>query len=151
MSHLIDESTSIVDHQKQLIEEFLLFENWAERYQYLIDLGDALAPLPVSMRTDANRITGCHSETFLIGVRTNGQLRFHGASDMPTLAGLLAIIIRVYSNKAPADILRHPPDLLDSIGLTKILSPHRRVALLRIHERLITLASDMPEVSKRAS
>ncbi|MGA1834172.1 SufE family protein [Rhizobium wenxiniae] len=151
MKRLSGPATSIIDRQRDLIDEFMLFDDWAERYQYLIDLGETLPPLPSSMRTDANRIAGCYSETYLAAEWMNGRLQLQGASEMPALAGLLAIAIRVYSGEVAGDILRHPPKLFDQIGLTRRLSPHRRVALLQIHERLIALASGFPEASKLAS
>ena len=144
-------NTSILERQARLIDEFLLFEDWAERYQYLIDLGRGLSPLPPSARVERGRIAGCHGETFLSATRQDGRLFFYGASDMPVPAGILAILVHIYSGETPSDILRHPPVLLDRIGLTRRLSPHRRLALVRIHERLLALASDLDTSGKLAS
>lgn len=143
--------TSILDRQERLIDEFLLFDDWAERYQYLIDLGRGLPLLPPSLRAERDRVTGCHGETFLSAARQNGRLFLYGASDMPVLAGILAIIVHIYSGETPSDILRHPPVLLDRIGLTRRLSPHRRLALVRLHERLLALASDLDASGRLAS
>ncbi|MDQ1199381.1 SufE family protein [Agrobacterium sp. SORGH_AS 787] len=144
-------NTSILERQERLIDEFELFDDWAERYQYLIDLGRNLPPLSPSLRTARNRIAGCQGETFLSAARQNGRLFLYGASDMPVLAGILAILVRIYADETPSDILRHPPVFLDRIGLTRRLSPHRRLALVRIHERLLALASDLEARGKLAS
>jgi sulfur transfer protein SufE len=77
------------------------------------------------------------------GERRDGLLFLHACSDRPVVAGILALIVGLYSGLAPAEIVRHPPVLLDRVGLTHRLSPHRRVALLRIHERLAALAADI--------
>lgn len=145
------EHASFQERQERLIDEFLLFDDWAERYQYLIDLGRSLPPFPLSLRVERNRIAGCDGETFLSAIRHGGRISLYGASDMPVLAGILAILIRIYSGETPTDILRHPPVLLDRIGLTRKLSPHRRLVLVRIHERLLALASDLDTSGKLAS
>lgn len=151
MSGLSSATTSILDRQQQLIDEFMLFDDWAERYQYLIDLGRSLPSIPAALRTEKNRLSVCQSEAFLAAERQYGRLRLYGESDMPTVAGVLAIAVRVYSGATPADIIRTPPVLLDHIGLTQRLSPHRRIALVQVHERLLTLASDIPVSGKLAS
>lgn len=145
------EDASIQERQERLVEEFLLFDDWAERYQYLVDLGRGLPPFPPSLRSKRHRIAGCDGQTFLSATRRDGRLFLYGASDMPVLAGILAILIRVYSGETPTDVLRHPPLLLDRIGLTRRLSPHRRLALLRIHERLLALAGDLDASGRLAS
>jgi cysteine desulfuration protein SufE len=142
---------SILERQEHLIEEFLLFDDWADRYQYLIDLGRSLPPFPPSLQSERHRIAGCDGQTFLSATRQDGRLFLYGASDMPVPAGILAILSRIYSGETPADILRHPPVLLDRIGLTRRLSPHRRLVLARIHERLLALASDLDASGKLAS
>lgn len=142
---------SIPERQQRLVDEFLLFDSWDERYRYLIELGELLPPLPRPMRADRYRVPACGSATFLAGERQNGRLFLHAASDMPMPARLLAILLRIYSDAPPADILRHPPVLLDRIGLTHRLSPHRRIVLLHIHERLLTLASDHETSGKLVS
>lgn len=141
----------VPERQQRLIDEFLLFDSWAERYQHLIELGGFLPPLPRALRIDRNRVPACGGGTFLAGERQEGHLFLHATSDMPVPSGLLAIMLRIYSGARPADILRHPPVLLDRIGLTHRLSPHRRIVLLHIHERLLTLASDHETSGKLVS
>ncbi|WP_265975573.1 SufE family protein [Brucella intermedia] len=142
---------AIPERQQRLIDEFLLFDDWAERYQYLIDLGDGLPPMSSAFRVDRYRVPGCAGEAFLAAESLDGQLFLHAASDMPVVAGLLAVMLRLYSGARPADILRHPPWLFDRLGLTHRLSPHRRIALLAVHERLVALASDLGTMARLAS
>lgn len=147
-----DRNTQSLDNrQQQLIEEFLQLSEWAERYQYLIELGGSLPPMPTSWRTDHNRVPECRGDTFLARERRDGLLFLHAASDTPILAGVLALIVEVYSGMPPSEILRYPPVLLDQIGLTQNLSPHRRGALLRIHERLVVLATNIEMPRRLAS
>ncbi len=142
---------SIPERQKRLVEEFLLIDDWNDRYHHLIDLGQDLPPFDPSYCSERNRVSACDGDTFLAGEHINRRLLLYGASDTPVLAGILALLIEVYSGSPTVDILRHPPVFLDRIGLTRRLSPHRRVALLRIHERLTALAMDSEVPQKLAS
>lgn len=142
---------SVPERQRHLIDEFLLLDEWAERYQHLIDLGKRLAPIPAPLRIDRNRVPACRGQTFLAGQRQNNLIVLHASSDTPILAGILALILDVYSGRPPAEILRHPPVLFDRIGLTQNLSPHRRAALLGIHERLIAVVADVEAPRRLAS
>lgn len=137
--------------QQRLLEEFLFIDDWNGRYQHLIDLGLRLPSMPPGMRTEHNRLQKCDGETFLAGERRNEFLLLHASSDRPIVAGILALTFELYSGLEPAEILRHPPSFLDRIGLTRRLSPHRRIALLAVHERLIALASDGQILRKLAS
>ncbi|MCS0504759.1 SufE family protein [Ancylobacter mangrovi] len=142
---------TIAERQQRLIDEFLLIDEWADRYLHLSEVARSLPPLPATFRADYYRVPECPSNTFLAGERKNGVLFLHAASDTPILAGILALVVELYCGEPPAEILRHPPVILDRIGLTKNLSPHRRVALLRIHERLVALASDVDGTRRLAS
>lgn len=142
---------SIEARQQRMIEEFLQLGEWAERYQYLIELGGKLPAMRTSWRTDRSRVPECRGDTFLAGESRDGRLFLHAASDIPILAGVLALIVEVYSGMPASEVLRHPPMLLDRIGLTHNLSRHRRAALLHIHERLISLATNVEMLRRLAS
>ena len=144
-------AASVAERQSRLADEFLFIDEWGDRYQYLIELGKRLPPMPAGLRTECNRLPECAGETFFAGERSDGRLFLHAASDMPVLAGILALIVEIYSGGELAAILRHPPAIFDRTGLTTMLSPHRRVALLRIHERLVRLASDRAAPRRLAS
>jgi cysteine desulfuration protein SufE len=132
--HDIDEA------QRRLIEEFEIFDSWGERYQYLIELGRRLAPIPELMKTDRNRIRNCLGEAWFAGTRRNGLLYLSAASQTDVLAGLLAIVVEVYSGQSPDQILSHPLIVLETTGLRQRLSPHRLAAYAEITTRLRALA-----------
>jgi cysteine desulfuration protein SufE len=133
-------SRDIVETQRPLIEEFKLFESWSERYEALIEFGRRLAPMPTSLRVDRNRIRNCHGDAWLAGMRRNRVLYLSAASEADVIAGLLAIVVEVYSGSAPDDILSHPLTVLEATGLRDRLSPHRLASYAEIITRVRDLA-----------
>lgn len=131
----------IVEAQRRLIEEFEIFHGWSERYQYLIELGGRLAPIPEAMKIDRNRIRNCLGDAWLAGTRRNGLLYLSAASQTDVLGGLLAIAVEVYSGRPPDQILSHPLIVLETTGLRQRLSPHRLAAYAEITTRLRVLAN----------
>jgi len=118
--------TSEIKHaQDELIEEFSLFDNWVDRYQYIIDLGKRLPAFPEEWRTDERKLHGCQSQVWF-HIQTEGdRLSFQAISDSAIVSGLIAILMRVYSERQPQDILDSPPDFIHAIGLDEHLSPTR--------------------------
>jgi cysteine desulfuration protein SufE len=131
----------IIDAQRRIVEEFEFADGWIERYETLIDFGRRLAPMPASLRTDRNRIRTCQGDAWLAGTRRGGRLHLRAESETGVLAGLLAIVIEVYSGRAAEDVLDHPLVVLETTGLSERLSPHRLAAYREILERLSELAS----------
>ena len=112
--------------QTELIEEFGFFDNWLDKYQYLIDLGRKLPPLAeAEYRSEEYKLQGCQSQVWLHATETDGRLHFEAISDSAIVSGLIAILMRVYSDRSPAEILDTPPDFIDAIGLDAHLSPTR--------------------------
>ena len=111
--------------QREIIDDFGLFGDWMDRYQYLIDLGKKLPQLADSEKTDDKLLHGCQSRVWLImdGDRTSMNIRAN--SDAAIVSGLIALLIRVYSGASPASILRSEPFFVDDIGLNAHLSPTR--------------------------
>jgi len=115
--------------QAAIREEFGYFSDWSERYQYLIDLGRKLPPLPAAYRTEAYRLRGCQS---LVWIAANGDadaLHFHAASDSAIVSGLIYLALRVYSGRSAPEILATGPDYIADIGLAQHLSPTRNNGL----------------------
>jgi cysteine desulfuration protein SufE len=142
---VLSEQTAILSHdiveaQRRLIEEFSIFDSWSERYETLIEFGRRLAPMPVSLRVDRNRIRNCHGQAWLAGVRRDDKLFLSAASEADVVAGLLAIVVEVYSGAAPDDILSHPLFVLEATGLRGRLSPHRLASYAEIVQRVRDLA-----------
>ena len=117
--------TEIQTAQDELIEEFALFDNWIDRYQYIIDLGKRLPDFPEEWRTEERRLHGCQSQVWFDMQHEDGRLKFKAISDSAIVSGLIAILIRVYSNRSARDILDTPPNFIHAIGLDEHLSPTR--------------------------
>jgi cysteine desulfuration protein SufE len=108
-----------------IVEEFGFFADWAERYQYLIDLGRRLPAFPSEWKTEAHRLTGCQSMVWIVPRGDAGRLEFAAASDSAIVSGLVYLALRVYSGRSADEILATEPDYIARIGLSKHLSPTR--------------------------
>jgi cysteine desulfuration protein SufE len=123
---------SAAEAQQAIADEFAFFGDWSERYQYLIDLGRKLPPLPEVARTEANRIQGCQSKVWIVASGDASRLEFDAASDSSIVAGLVYLALRVYSGRSAAEILATEPDYIGKIGLSKHLSPTRSNGLAAV-------------------
>ena len=111
--------------QQELVEEFGFFDNWMDRYQYLIDMGRRLPEFPDEDRVDSNKIRGCQSQVWFVAEQNDGKLDFRAISDAAIVSGLIAMLLRVYSGRTPQDILDTPPDFVTALELEAHLSPTR--------------------------
>lgn len=127
--------------QQAIAEEFAFFGDWSERYQYLIDIGKSLAAFPDEWKTEEYRITGCQSMVWLVPSGDAANLHFEAYSDSAIVSGLLALILRVYSDRSAREILATPPDFIDAIGLAKHLSPTRANGLAATLDKLKSYAA----------
>ena len=100
-----------------------------ERYQYLIDLGRKLPEFPEEYRRDEFKLKGCQSQVWLVGEKRDGRLVFHAISDAAIVSGIIAVLLRVYSNRTPGEIVATEPDFIAEIGLDAHLSPTRKNGL----------------------
>lgn len=116
---------SIQSLQNEIIEEFSMFEDWMERYEYMIELGKSLPILDPSHKIEANIIKGCQSKVWLHAHYDNGCLIFSADSDAIITKGIIAILIRVFSKQSPEAILNSDTSFIDAIGLKEHLSPTR--------------------------
>jgi len=129
--------------QDEVIQEFAIFENWMDRYQYLVDLGRRLPPLAEHELIDENKIKGCQSQVWFVAAKEDDRLQFRATSDAAIVSGLIAILLRIYSGRRPEDILDTPPDFVSQLGLDEHLSPTRSnglAAMLTAIRRLATEA-----------
>jgi cysteine desulfuration protein SufE len=122
--------------QAEVIEEFAFFEDWMDRYQYLIDLGRRLPELPASDRSEENRIRGCQSQVWFAVEERDGRLYFRAISDAAIVSGLIALLLRIYSGRKPGDILATPPEFVQALGLESHLSPTRSTGLASMLEAI---------------
>jgi len=128
--------------QQEVIDEFAIFDNWMDRYQYLIDLGRRLPELGDDERVEQNLIKGCQSQVWFIPEKSGDRLTFRANSDAAIVSGLIAILLRIYSDRKPADILESPPDFVDALQLQKHLSPTRSNGLVSMLEAIRRFAAE---------
>ena len=106
-------------------DELELFDDWMQRYQYIIDLGRKLPPFPKQWADDAHRVPGCQSQVWMESHLADGTLRLAGASDAAIVSGLVALLLRVYSGRTPQEVLATDPVFLRDLGLLEALSTNR--------------------------
>jgi cysteine desulfuration protein SufE len=128
--------------QQEIIDEFSLFEDWMDRYQYLIDLGRRLPPFPDELRTEENRIRGCQSQVWFVPEKKDGRLYFQAISDAAIVSGLIAVLLRLYSGRDPRDILDTPPDFVEALQLQSHLSPTRSNGLSAMLDAIRRFAAE---------
>jgi len=129
---------AIDDALAELQDEFELLGDWEERYRYVIELGKDLAPLADAERTDAYKVRGCASQVWLVTEpQADGTLAFRGDSDAHIVRGLIAIVLRLYSGRAPAEILAFDAKAaFDKLGLSGALSTQRSNGLASMVARI---------------
>lgn len=121
---------TINETQDEIIEEFCEMDDWMDRYQLLIDLGEEQEPLPASDKTEQNLIDGCQSRVWLVCDEHDGILDFKAESDALIVKGIVTLLIRVVNHHTPQEILDAQLYFIDRIGLTEHLSPTRSNGLL---------------------
>lgn len=111
--------------QQDIADEFAFFSDWTERYQYLIDLGKQLPTFAEASKTEENRVHGCQSMVWLVPSGDAAKMSFEAISDSSIVSGLLALLLRVYSDRSAQEIVATEPVFIANIGLAKHLSPTR--------------------------
>ena len=128
---------TIEEIQKEVVEEFQDYDDWMDRYQLLIDLGNDQEPLPESYKTESNLIDGCQSRVWLTAEQTpDGLVVFHAESDALIVKGLVSLLIRVLSGHTPDEILNADLHFMADIGLQEHLSPTRSNGLLAMLKQM---------------
>lgn len=127
---------TIEEIQNEIIDEFSMFEDWEERYQYMIDLGKTLPLIEEQYKTDDHIIKGCQSKVWVHAEMNKEKVEFTADSDAIITKGIIAILIRVFSNQHPKDIIEANTDFIDEIGLKEHLSPTRANGLVSMIKQL---------------
>ena len=122
--------------QADIVEDFGMFDDWMQKYEYLIDLGKDLAPIKEQYKTEDNLIKGCQSRVWLHAEHTQGKIIFTADSDAIMTKGIVAILINVLSNQAPKDIATAKLDFINEIGLKEQLSPTRANGLVSMIKKM---------------
>ena len=133
---------TIEEVQKEIIDEFAVFDEWLDKHEYLIDLGRDIALVDEADKTDANLIDGCQSRVWLTSsADAEGRLHFRADSDAIITKGIISLLIRVFEGQTPADILAADLHFIDEIGLKENLSPTRAGGLAAMIKRIREIAA----------
>ena len=124
------------DVENEVIEEFSMFDEWLDKYEYLIELGKSLKDFPESSKTDDNLIKGCQSRVWLSYRIEEGKIFFNADSDAIITKGIISLLIRIYSGRTPEEILSSDFSVVDKIGLKENLSPTRANGLVSMIARI---------------
>ncbi len=127
---------TIKEIQEEIIDEFAMFEDWMERYEYIIELGKSLTILDVENKLDENLISGCQSKVWLHSEMNEDKIMFSADSDAILTKGIVALLLRVFSNQKPSDILTTNLFFVDEIGLKEHLSPTRANGLVSMIKQI---------------
>jgi cysteine desulfuration protein SufE len=135
-------SNEIQIAQRELIEDFEMFDDWMDRYQYIIDMGRRLPEFPEALKIEENRIRGCQAQVWFVAHEKDGRLHFDAISDAAIVSGLIALLLRLYSGRRPQDILDTPPDFVGALQLESHLSPTRSTGLASMLTAIRRFASE---------
>ncbi len=127
---------TIKDIQTEIIEEFEMFDDWMQKYEYLIDLGKELAPIEGQYKTEDNLIKGCQSRVWLHAEKQNGKIIYTADSDAIMTKGIIAILIRVLSEQKAVEIVSADLSFIDAIGLKEQLSATRANGLVSMIKKM---------------
>lgn len=133
--------------QAEVIAEFAFFDDWVDRYQYLIDLGRRLPALATSELVEANKIKGCQSQVWFVAEQDDGRLHFRANSDAAIVSGLIALLLRIYSGRRPQDILDTTPGFVTELKLEQHLSPTRSNGLAAMLQAIRRFATEARRVA----
>ena len=126
----------IKEIQDEIIDEFSLFDNWMEKYEHLIELGKTIQIIDNRYKIDSNLIKGCQSKLWLHAELKNGKVIFSADSEAIITKGIAAILLRVFSNQYPEDIIKSNLDYIEKIGLKEHLSPTRANGLVSMIKQI---------------
>ena len=132
--------SSIQQKQEEIVQEFSIFEDWMEKYEYIIELGKDLSGLDVSEKSDDKLIEGCQSRVWLKTEINDGKMNFYADSEAIIAKGIIGLLIRVFDNESPEDIVRAELNFIDEIGLREHLSITRSNGLLGMIKKIKTSA-----------
>ena len=127
---------TIQEIQDEIVDEFSMFDDWMQRYEYIIDLGKSLPLIDEQYKTEDNIIKGCQSKVWVHGEQNGDKVVFTADSDAILTKGIIAILIRAFSNQKAADILNANTDFIDEIGLKEHLSPTRANGLVSMIKKI---------------
>ena len=122
-------------------EDLSLFDDWMDRYQFIIELGRKLPAFPAAWQNDSHRVPGCQSQVWMESCMQDGRMLLAGASDAAIVSGLVALLLRVYSGRPPAEVLATDPGFLRELGLIEALSTNRGNGIAAMARRIHAAAA----------
>ncbi|MBZ9777567.1 SufE family protein [Psychroflexus sp. CAK8W] len=128
--------SSIQERQEEIIEEFSMFEDWMQRYEYMIELGKSLPLIDEKHKIEENIIKGCQSKVWVYAEMDDDQVNYTADSDAIITKGIIAILIRVFSGQKPEDVMNADTSFIDEIGLKEHLSPTRANGLVSMIKQM---------------
>lgn len=131
---------TLLETENEIISEFSMFDDWLDKYEYIIDLGKSLDSFPESSKTDEKLIKGCQSRVWLDWKTKDGKLYFQADSDAIITRGIISLLIRIYSGRTPGEILASDFSVVEKIGLKQNLSPTRANGLLSMIDTIRSAA-----------
>ena len=131
---------SIQAKQQEIIDEFAIYDDWMDKYEYIIELGKSVPTLAPELKTKERLIEGCQSNVWLATELKDGKMHFSADSDAIITKGIIGLLIQVYNNESPAAILQSELFFINQIGLAEHLSPTRANGLLSMVKRMKTEA-----------
>ena len=131
---------TLLETENEIISEFSMFDDWLDKYEYIIDLGKSLDSFPESSKTDEKLIKGCQSRVWLDWKTEDGTLYFQADSDAIITRGIISLLIRIYSGRTPEEILASDFSVVEKIGLKQNLSPTRANGLLSMIDTIRSAA-----------
>jgi cysteine desulfuration protein SufE len=132
----MEKGKTIAETEKEIIDEFSLFDSWDDKYEYIIDLGKKLPPLDDQFKTSENKVKGCQSTVWLASDYRDGKVFFKADSDAVIVKGLISMLIRVLSGHTPDEILGDKLDFIREIGMTTHLAQTRSNGLLSMVKQM---------------
>ncbi len=141
----MSQAATIAEEQQLIAEDFSLFDDWREKIEYVLDLGRALEGLPDDERTEANKVRGCQSQVWMVAEldQASGRVAIRADSDAFIVRGLIGLLLRLYADRPPDEILANPPTVFEEIGLGAHLSATRANGLHAMIKRIRQLASGL--------
>lgn len=127
---------NIEEIEDEIVEEFLLFDSWDDKYEYIIDLGKKLAPLEEQYKKDENKVRGCQSTVWLVADYNEGKVFYKAESDAVIVKGLISMLIRVLNGQTPDDIVSAKLDFINRIGMMTHLAQTRSNGLLAMVKQM---------------
>lgn len=127
---------TIQERQEAVVQEFSKIEAWEDRYKKIIDIGKELSEMPEADKVDKNKVKGCQSQVWLTAKLDGNKVVFEADSDAVIVRGLVSLLLRVYSNSTPDEIIETPPDFVEKLGFKNNLSPSRTNGLFSMIKQI---------------